>query len=181
MNISKDLVFFILPPLKTPCLDFLGCFHCHWLTVLTVGEFPSLTTLGVTVCEQEQTRLGDSLHLCHLASLKERRGHTYRSPRIHPQQGFVMSHGGQVLKGEILGACRGPSLACLFLSLSLPPFLLSFSLDVQRVILPNSTQFTANGQPIPCICACVCTCVCTPVYDGWRWWGECRQITDTVR
>lgn len=64
--------------------------------------------------------------------------------------------------------------------LSLPPFLLSFPLNVQRVILPNRMQFTA-WEAIPCLCAHVCTCVCTPVYDGWRWWGECRQITDTIR
>ena len=59
---------------RPPPLSWAHNSHCWG------GSLP--TTLGVGFCEQEGTRLGDSLHLCHLASSEERRG-TYLPESIN--------------------------------------------------------------------------------------------------
>ena len=166
LNIPKDLVFFILPPLKTPCLDFLGRFHSHWLTVLTVGEFPSLTALGVTVCEQEQTGLGDSLHLS--SCITEGKKGTYLPKPTNPSSAGLchVAWWTSAERWNSWSLQRPQSGLPLPLSLSLPsffPFLL-MSRELFCQIVRNLQQ---TGSPSPAyvhVCVHVCAHLC--MMDG---------------
>ena len=125
--------------------DYLGC-HCLWTRTDKVGWQPTPVSSCITEGKKQAHLLKStnpySAGLCHVCMVDKRR--KVKSLELAEYPVWLGSS-----------------------SLSLPPFLLSFPVNVQRVILPNRMQFTAwAAYPLP-MCTCVYLCVHTCV-----WWME---------
>lgn len=102
--------------------------------------------------------MGDSLHLCHLASSEERRG-TYLPESVNAYS-VGLCHVHVVGESQSVQFSELAETPDRLASPSLP----SFSFNISRVVLPHHMRLTADGQPVHlcvrnCAYLCVYTCV----------------------